>query len=116
MGLDSKCAENVRKVMQDVLDGVDVREGATRERAIKLTDGDQAVIRDCLRSGFGLSQATATSCARRLKRRKMISLAKYRARVKQEVARVANLTGGIWATAPKKNDILKTHHSSQTRV
>ena len=305
MGLDSKCAENVRKVMQDVLDGVDVREGATRERAIKLTDGDQAVIRDCLRSGFGLSQATATSCARQLKRlekevadglrpgislaanetmadrleemasvskewvrviahrndadvhrrqtkksgtidtsanwaiaslaqveqqlaqlaagagdhralrqckregwtpikleqifwwderhrkvclgclssyewrfpvdpndhesflsfedggvlppemprtsakylsearksfgvmmkrqpdgsfaghrakpfdytsRKMISLAKYRARVKQEVARVANLTGGIWATAPKKNDILKTHHSSQTRV
>eukprot|EP01043_Picozoa_sp_COSAG02_P122382 COSAG02_NODE_59285_length_274_cov_1.771429_1_plen_61_part_01 len=61
MGLPSSCAKSVRKVLQDVLDGVDVREGATRERAIKLTAGDQAVIRDCLRSGFGLSQATATS-------------------------------------------------------
>ena len=305
MGIGSTCADSVRRVMRDVMDGLDVWAGSTRVRAIKLTAGDQAVIRDCLSSGFGLSQATATVCARRLVRiekeitdgllatpvlsatdsmadrleemasvskewvrvvshrmdgdvhrrqtkksgtidtsagwavaslaqaeqqlyqlaagagdrrakqwcdregwnpikleqifwwderhrkvclgcmssyewrfpvdpndehsylaiedggilpeemprtsakylsearkslgvmmkrqadgsftghralpfdytsRKMLSLAAYRARVKHEVARVANLKGGIWAKAPKKNDILKTHHSSQTRV
>ena len=62
------CADSVRRVMRDVMDGLDVWAGSTRVRAIKLTAGDQAVIRDCLSSGFGLSQATATVCARRLVR------------------------------------------------
>ena len=68
MGIDNSCADNIRKVLQDVVDGVDVREPPSRDRAIKLSDGDCAVVRDCLKSGFGLSQATTQVTARRLKK------------------------------------------------
>ena len=68
MGLESSCAENVRDVWADHEAGVDVRAPPNRKRALKLSAGDHAVARDCLKSGFGLGQATLHVEAHRLKK------------------------------------------------
>jgi len=68
MGLESSCAENVRDVWADHEAGVDVRAPPNRKRALKLSAGDRAVARDCLKSGFGLGQATLHVEAHRLKK------------------------------------------------
>ena len=68
MGLDATCARNIRSVMGDVVDGIDVREPPAREGSIKMSPGDCAVARDCLSSGFALGQATANVVAHRLKK------------------------------------------------
>ena len=45
-----------------------MRAPPNRKRALKLSAGDRAVARDCLKSGFGLGQATLHVEAHRLKK------------------------------------------------
>ena len=47
-----------------------MRAPPNRKRALKLSAGDRAVARDCLKSGFGLGQATLHVEAHRLKKLK----------------------------------------------